>query len=125
MPNERPGWVTFAAIMMFVAGGLMLVLSIEEFSDAAWLSDFGTGLLADQITTWAIIDLIIAIVTLIAGYSIWNGGKFGFWFGVIVAGLHAMRWFFYIPWVPLMAMTIILIDVLIIYGLASNKDYFD
>ena len=121
----RPGLVTFASIMMFIAGGLFLVWSIEEFSNAAWLRDVSFGLFGQQFFIWAIIDFILAIVAFAAGYSIWQGGKFGWWVGIIVAVISAIRWFFYIPWQPIATLVVITIDVLIIYGLSSHSEYFD
>jgi hypothetical protein len=111
--------------MMFIVGGLLLVWSIEEFSDASWLKDVSFGLFGKQFVTWAIVDLILAVVALVAGYSIWHGGKFGWWVGMIVAVISAVRWFFYIPWVPFAAIIVIVIDILIIYGLSSHSEYFD
>jgi hypothetical protein len=122
---KRPGLVTFASIMMFIVGGLSLVWSIEEFSNAVWLRDVSFGLFGQQFAIWAIIDLILAVVALVAGYSIWQGGKFGWWVGMIVAVISAVRWFFYIPWVPVAALVVIAIDVLIIYGLSAHWEYFD
>ena len=122
---KRPGLVTFASIMMFIVGGLLLVWSIEEFSNAAWLKEVSFGLFGGQFATWAIIDLILAVVALVAGYSIWNGGKFGWWIGMIMAIISAVRWFFYIPWVPFAALIVIAIDVMIIYGLSAHSEYFD
>ncbi len=123
--NKRPGLVTFASIMMFLAGGLLLVWSIEGFTDAVWLRDIRTGLLGDQILIWAIIDLILAVVAFVAGYSIWQGGKFGWWVGMIASVIISVRWFFYIPWFPIGALVVIAICILIIYGLAKHEDWFD
>ena len=123
--SKRPGWVTFASIVLFLVGGLHLVWSIEGFTDAAWLRDISTGLLGDQLIIWAIIDLVLAIVFVVGGYSIWQGGKFGWWVGMIVAMISAFRAFFFIFWFPLAALLVIAIDIMIIYALAKYEDYFD
>ena len=122
---KRPGLVTFASIMMFIVGGFLLVWSIEEFLNATWLADVSFGLFGRQFLIWAFIDFILAIVAFVAGYSIWQGGKFGWWVGMIAAIISAVRWFFYIPWVPFAALVVITINVLIIYGLSSHSEYFD
>ena len=57
--NKRPGLVTFASIMMFIVGGLLLVWSIEEFFNGAWLADVSFGLFGRQFFIWAIIDLVL------------------------------------------------------------------
>jgi len=124
MTIKRTGWVIFAAMVMFMAGALNLIWALEEFSGAAWLKGFSTGDFGTQFTVWAIADLILALVAFGAGYSIWQGGKLGFWTGMIAAILSAVRAFFFIPWIPLGALIVIVIDLLIIYGLSSNSEYF-
>ena len=44
--------------------------------------------------------------------------------GVIIVGLSAIRWFFMLPVLPVAAVVIILVDVLILYGLLANPEYF-
>jgi hypothetical protein len=123
-PVKRTGWVTFAAMVMFVAGALNLVWAIEEFSGAAWLNNLSSGDFGTQYTVWAIIDLVMALVAFGAGVSIWQGGKFGFWVGMIAAILSVVRAFIYIPWFPFAAILVIVIDLLIIYALSSDAEYF-
>jgi hypothetical protein len=121
---KRPGWVTFAALVMLMAGAMNLIWAFEAYSNAAWLRDLSSGDFGTQFTTWAILDLILALVALGAAYSIWQGGKFGFWVGVVAAILSAVRAFFFMPWIPIGALSIIAIDLLIIYALSSNAEYF-
>ena len=121
---KRTGWVTFASIVMFLAGALNLVWAIEEFSGAAWLKNLSAGDFGTQYTVWAIVDLVIALIAFGAGYSIWQGGKFGFWVGMLAAIFSAVRAFFFIPWIPFGAVIIIVIDLLIIYALSSDAEYF-
>ena len=123
--GKRPGWVTFASIILFLVGGLHLVWSIEGFTDAAWLRDISTGLLGDQLIIWAVVDLVLAVVFVVAGYSVWQGGKFGWWVGMLVAMISALRWFFYIFWFPIAALLVIAIDIMIIYALTKNEEWFD
>ena len=121
----RPGLVTFAAVMLIVVGGIGLVMAIEQFSNASWLSDISLGLFGQNLLIWAIIDIIIAIVAIIGGFSIWGGGKFGWWAGMILAVFAIVRWFFLIGFVPVGALIVITMATMIIYGLSSGKEYFD
>ena len=94
---KRTGWVTFASLVMFLAGALNLVWAIEEFSGAAWLKNLSAGDFGTQYTIWAIVDLVIALVAFGAGASIWQGGKFGFWVGMMAAIFSAVRAFSVYP----------------------------
>ena len=53
------------------------------------------------------------------------GGNFGWWIGMIVSIIAAVRWFFFIPWFPIAALIVIGISILVIYGLAKYEDWFD
>jgi hypothetical protein len=123
--TARPGLVTFAAIMMFVLGGFSVVWAIEEFGNAAWLNNAELGLFSKVLFYWAITDLVIAAVAILSGFDIWRGGNVGRWVGIIIAVFSAVRAFFLLPWTPIAALLVILIDGLIIYGLSTHAEYFD
>jgi len=123
--SKRPGLVTFAAIMMFTLGGLSIVWAIEEFSNAAWLNNANLGLFSKTLFYWAISDLVIAAVAILAGLDVWRGGKVGRWIGIIISALSAIKAFFYIPWAPVAALLIVAMDILIIYGLSTSDEWFE
>jgi hypothetical protein len=121
----RPGLVTFAAVMMFVLGGFHVLLAISEFANSAWaISGLNTLLFIQILFIWGIIDLIIGLIALYAGFSILSGGTFGWIVGYTFAALGVMRWLFYVPVTPVLAVVVIVLDVLVIYGLARHTDYF-
>ena len=124
MAVGRPGLVTFAAIMMFVAGGFELVWALVEFANAAWLSSVTYGTFSGYLWLWAILDLVLAAAIFYAGFDILRGGSFGRLFGVIVACISAVRWFFYIPASPWLSIVAIAVDVLIIYALVAHEEFF-
>ena len=114
----RPGWLTYAAIMMFVLGGFHIPLAISEFADSTWVrSSLDVELFIPILFIWGILDLIIGAMALYAGFSILRGGAFGLLAGLGFAMLGVIRWLFYIPVSPVLAVVIIALDVLVIYGL--------
>ena len=118
----RPGWLTYAAVMMFVLGGFHILLAISEFADSTWvLSRFDVELFIQILFIWGIVDLIIGALALYAGFSILRGGAFGLLAVLAFAVLGIIRWLFYIPVSPVLAVVIIALDILIIFGLI--KDY--
>jgi hypothetical protein len=72
---------------------------------------------------WGIVDLIVGFIALYAGGSILRGVAFGWIVGYTFATLGIIRWLFYIPVSPVLAVVIIVLEVLIIYGLAKHSDY--
>ncbi|HEV8191898.1 MAG TPA: hypothetical protein VGP82_10500 [Ktedonobacterales bacterium] len=122
--TARPAMVTFAAVMMFLLAGLQATWAIVEFFNVAWIAGTTYGTFGGYLWIWAILDVLIAGFSFYAGYDILAGGTFGYIYGVIVAGFSAMRWFFYLPAAPVLGVVVIAIDILIIYGLVANADYF-
>jgi hypothetical protein len=121
-PAHRPALVTFAAILLFLLGGFELVIAITEFFRYA----FGTLPPLDNNYNifWGILDVLYAVVLLYAGYALLQGQAVGRLVALIVAVFAAIRWFFYLWYVPWTAALVIGICLLIIYGLVRNEDYF-
>lgn len=123
--TRRPGLVTFAGIMMFLLGGFELTWAIVQFTNAAWISTSVYGTFGGYLWLWAILDLVFALGLFYGGYDVLRGGAFGQAFGVVIASISAIRWFFYLPAAPWLAVVVIAIDVLVIYGLVAHSEYFE
>ena len=122
---RRPDLVTFAAIIMLALGGFHVLLAISEFANSTWvLSRLDIQLFIPILFIWGIVDLIIGAIALYAGFSILRGGTFGWIMGVTFATVGMVRWLFYIPVTPVLAVAVIALDVLVIYGLVKYSDYF-
>jgi hypothetical protein len=116
--TRRPDMVTFAAAVMFALGGFHVLLAISEFADSTWvLSRLDIERFIPILFIWGIVDLILGAIALYAGFSILRGGAFGLIMGFAFAVLGIIRWLFYIPVSPVLAVVIIALDVLVIYGL--------
>jgi hypothetical protein len=122
--NRRPGLVTFAAILMFLLGGFQITWAFVEFANATWIAANVYGSFGGYLWLWGILDIIFALVLFYAGFDVLAGGTFGQVFGLVAAGFSAIRWFFYIPAAPWVAIVIIAMDVLVLYGLLAHAEYF-
>ena len=121
---RRPGWLTYAAIMMFVLGGFHILLAISEFANSTWeYSRLDIEVFIPFVAVWGIVDLIIGSLAVYAGRSILQGGTFGLATGYIFASLGIIRWLFHIPVSPVLAVVVIALNALVIYGLAEHADY--
>ena len=112
------GWVTFAAIMLALAGiwnfidGILAISSSRVFTDSAVF-------VFSNLSTWGWIVLILGILQLVAAGGLFAGSEFARWFGIAVAGLNAIGQLLLVPVYPWWAIAMFTIDVLIIYGLAA------
>jgi hypothetical protein len=122
---EPPGLITFASVMVFTLGGFQIVWAIVEFLNAAWLAGTAYGTFNGHLWLWGILDTIIGLAAIYAGYDILRGGTFGRIFGVIVAGVTSIRWFFYLPAAPILGVVMIAVAVIIVYALVSHRGFFE
>src|SRR3954469_9446434 len=85
---QRPGMITFAAVMMFILGGFHGLLAISEFANSTWvLGRLDIELFIPSLILWAIIDLVIGFFAIYAGVSILRGEAFGWLMGYTFATL--------------------------------------
>jgi hypothetical protein len=116
--REGEGWILFAWLMLLVAGVMGVIDGIVALSRSSFFVATGAHYVASNLTTWGWVALIIGIVEIAAAVSVWRGGSFGRWVGIIVAGISMILWLFWIPMEPFWALFIMLLDILVIYGLA-------
>ena len=126
--TRRPSLVTFAAIMLFLEGGFSVVWAVVAFAQPEWLlnaySAYGFTTQSGTAWAWGFLDLLVGALAVYAGVSVLRGGAFAQILGFSIAGFSAMRWFFFLPVAPVVAIIIIAIDVLVVYGLATHSEYF-
>src|SRR5829696_544875 len=123
--HRRPGMLTFAAVMMFVVAGLEGLSALLSFAGTGWWVTEAGNLVYANFVFWGILDLIIAIIALYAGIDILRGGTYGMVVGYLFAVVGAIRWLFVIPAAPVLAVVVIALCVMVIYGLSKYSDYFE
>ena len=112
------GWLLFAGIMVLVAGVLNTIWGIAAIDSANFFLEDDRFIFEDLNTMgWCV--LVIGVVQLFAAFSIWSGGQFGRWVGIIAASVNAVFALLSIPGYPLWSIAVFGIDLLIIYGLAA------
>jgi hypothetical protein len=115
---EGGGWVLFAGIMMAILSVLNIIYGIAAIGDSSFFINDTRYILSD-LNTWGWVTLVIGAVQMLAAFSIWNGGQFGRWLGIAMAGLSSIAALLSIPAYPFWSLTIFAVDVLVIYGLAA------
>jgi len=110
--------------MMFALGGFHILLAISEFANSTWmLTRLDVELFIPILFIWGIVDLVIGSIAVYGGASILRGGTFGLMAGYIFASLGIIWWLFHIPVSPVLAVVVIALDLLVIYGLVEHADY--
>jgi len=111
------GWVLFAGIMVLIVGVLNVIYGIAAIGNSSFFVNDQKYILSN-LNTWGWVTLILGALQILAALSIWNGGQFGRWFGIIAAGLSSIAALMSIPAYPFWSLAIFAVDVAIVYGLA-------
>ena len=120
--THRPGVFTFAAVIMFVVAGLEALSALLAFAGTGWWATSTGDLVYTNFVFWGVLDAIIALIALYAGIDLLRGGAFGLVMGYLFAVMAAIRWFFVIPAAPVVAVVVIALCVMVIYGLAKYSE---
>ena len=115
---QGAGWVMFAGIMILIVAVLNIIYGFAAIDNSKFFVEDTKFILSD-LNTWGWIILIIGVLQLFAGFSIWAGGEYGRWIGIITASVSAIGALLTIPGYPFWSLAIFAIDILIIYGLAA------
>jgi hypothetical protein len=115
---QGAGWVMFAGIMVLIVAVLNIIYGFAAIDNSKFFVEDTKFILSD-LNTWGWIILIIGVLQLFAGFSIWAGGEYGRWIGLITASVSAIAALLSIPGYPFWSLAIFAMDILIIYGLAA------
>ncbi len=70
-----------------------------------------------DLRAWGWITLILGVLQLLAAGGILAGNQLARWFAVALVGLNAIGQMFFIPAYPFWSLTIIAVDVVVLWGL--------
>ena len=112
------GLVTFAAILLLIAGFFNMIYGIAAIANSHVFTA-NAHYVIGNLRAWGWITLIISVLQLAAAAGVLAGNQLARWFAVAVVGLNAIDMMFFIPAYPFWALTIIALDVVALYGLCA------
>jgi hypothetical protein len=119
MDERGAGWIMYAWLCLVIVGVWNIIEGVLAIGNAHFYSVNGAHYVISNLNTWGWIVTIWGVIELLAAASVWRGGQFGRWFGIIVAGLGIIVQFFYFPIYPFWALTLMFLYFLVLYGLAA------
>ena len=117
MTDSRSGWVTFAGVMLFIAGVLNIIYGIAAIGDSSFFVQDQKYILSN-LNTWGWVTLVLGLVELGAAFSLWSGNLYGRVIAIFAASLGAIAALLAIPAYPFWSLAIFALDLWIVYGLA-------
>ena len=117
MNEQRSGWVTFAGVLLLIAGTLNVIYGIAAIGDSKFFIEDQKFILSN-LNTWGWVVLILGVLQLFAAFSLWSGGIYGRLVGIGAASLSAIGALLSIPAYPFWSLAIFALDVIIIHQIA-------
>jgi hypothetical protein len=118
------GWRSFAGILIIIAGFFNIIDGLVAVINANRIQGVVNGQanlpVTDQLSSWGWLVLIVGIVMVCAGFAIFNGATWARVVGILVASINMVVQFSYLAHFPFWSFTMILVDIMIIYGLVVH-----
>jgi hypothetical protein len=123
-PSEPSGWAVgwtyFAGMMMIMIGAFHIIAGFVALVDDMFYVVTQEYIFQFDVTTWGWIHLILGIVVLIAGFTVFSGSMFGRIVGTILALISAIAAFAWLPYYPVWAIVIIALAVSVVWALTAH-----
>ena len=119
MIEQRSGWVTFAGVLLLIAGVLNVIYGIAAIGNSSFFIN-DTQYILSGLKTWGWVALVLGVLQLIAAFSLWGGGLYGRIIGIGAAGLSAIDALLSIPAYPFWSLAIFALDIVIIHQIATR-----
>jgi hypothetical protein len=111
------GLLGFAGLMLALAGLFNLIEGLLAIGDSRVFVADSTFVFSD-LNRWGWIVLLLGVLQLLAAGGIASGSEWARWFGIAVASLNLIGQLFFMSAYPLWGVTMVAIDIVIIYALA-------
>ena len=116
-PRERTGsgWITYAGVMLIVAGFLDIINGLWALDRADTRSNL--LLYADKLGGWGWFYLILGIVMVLAGIGVFYNSQLARWTGIILASIAIVANALWVFIFPVESLILIFLATLVVYAL--------
>jgi hypothetical protein len=122
MDERVSGWKMFAGIMLMIVGFLNVIDGLVAITQTNYIRRNTGGVLplTNNVKTWGWVELIVGVIIVLAAFGVLSGATWARVVGIFVASLNLMFQFAYLGHNQFWSFTMIVIDILVIYGLAAH-----
>ena len=113
------GIAVFAGVVMIIGGAFQALEGLSGIVHDKYLVVAPSTIYAFDVTVWGVIHLLVGLALLVIGIALLRGQTWARIAGIIVAAVAAILNFVWLPYSPLWAIIVIVVDILIIWALAS------
>ncbi len=114
------GWIGFAGVMMIIGGFLNAFYGLVAVVNDEWVVWTNRTAMYLDISQWGWVHIVIGLVVALAGFGVFSGNVLARTIGVVIAALSLIGNFFFMPAYPFWAITVIVLDLLVIWALTVH-----
>jgi hypothetical protein len=120
MNNELTGpeRAKLAGVLLGIGGIINIIYGIAEIGRGK-VFQTNPHYLFGNLKSWGWGALILGVLEILAAMSLFRGGEFGRWFGIVIGSLAAIHSLFQLPSYPLLSVAIFGLSVWIVTGLTK------
>ena len=120
------GWRLFAGTMILIGAAFNVIDGIVGVANAKYFKEVSGQsvhlLLTGSLRAWGWVAIGLGVLMAVAGAAIFFGATWARVLGVVAAGINMIFQLAYLAHYPFWSFTIILVDVLVIYGLVVHGE---
>jgi len=119
------GWKAFAGILLMVGGAFNFIDGLTAITRSNYYQSLGVAAsnqypITNNVKTWGWVILIVGILLFLAGIGLFSGATWARVIGILFASVNAILQLAWLAHFPFWSFTMILVDVLVIYGIAVH-----
>ena len=114
------GVSVLAAVLMMVVGGFNAIQGLVALFQDDFYVALPNYLLEVDVTAWGWVHLVVGVLVVVAGIAVLSGRVWARTVGVVLAVVSALVNFAFLPYYPFWSMTVIALDVVVIWALTAH-----
>ena len=119
---EASGRVVFASVVLVLAGIINAAYGAVAILNDQWVVWSNRGAVFFDLTTWGWLLFGAGALAFIAGLGLLVGSPGARVLGVVMASLSLVANFFFVPAFPIWAVSVMVLDVLVIWAITTRPD---
>lgn len=119
-PGPWAGWIWFAGVIMVMVGLFNVVTGLTAIFRNEVFTVVPGGVLVFDLTTWGWIHLIFGLAQVAVAAGLFTAKAWALTVGVLIALVNAVAQLVALPYAPIWALIVIVLDCVVIYAMVVH-----
>jgi len=121
--TDRPGWLTFAGVVMYSVGALQLISAVYYLNHSRRINDLSHGAFGTHAWVWGVWALVLAGLSLSGAYSLMQGHRYGRVITYLWAGMMIVEGFLMLGQAAASGVVTIGLAALVMYAVTTTTGW--